>query len=99
MINSIKSQLARFSKADIIISYNRDNYTALLPNPKLRNLEKKLKKQRNWTDTTFAYDYVPEYIRQLQTPACRNELNELYKLSKAGKTIAIVNHSNGSDNA
>lgn len=49
----------------------------------------KAKADNTWNMEMFKTCYVPEYLKILAKPEARRLLNQIYKESKAGKTIAI----------
>lgn len=49
-----------------------------------------LRNAGNWNQATFASDYVPIFLKEMQAPGAQRMLNHLIQQHKAGKSIALV---------
>ena len=63
---------------------------ALSPSTQLFGWYYNLKKNGQWTDVLFQTEYTSCFLQEMQSPQAKNALNQLYKLDKAGKKIALT---------
>lgn len=50
----------------------------------------KLRLSGKWNADSFRHTYLPEFLSEMKGQAARDKLNELVKLDRAGKSIALV---------
>lgn len=78
-----------FLTKDITNHKNVIHLPVLSPSTELFLWHRKLKESFKWTETVFKEQYVPHFLKEMQTESARSILNALIHESKSGHKIAI----------